>query len=170
MDKRLLYLIEGILLISLVSAQSVSISPSNIALGNIFPNENYTQNLTISSDGIYAIILNSSNPNIIIYPPQILSDGTNNQSVQINISASSNISSGNIDFDINSNLNELEVPTIVYQSSGGGNPYPVYVTQNNTQYFIINHTQFIPIPVTNITINQTTNTTCPLGESLMSFE
>lgn len=122
MDKRILLeivlVISLISIISLTSAQSISITPSTINLNNIYPGQTYQQNITISSDSDYLVLLNATN-NVSISPYLLnITQGDNN--ITLNITIPTNLSSGNLEFDINAYINESITPPLTNEGSGSG--------------------------------------------------
>ena len=86
MKNKSIFILSVFLVISLVSASGVSINPSHISI-NAFAGEDIFQNITITSDGTYALIINLSNSNgITISPsPIIVNEGENNVAIIFHI-------------------------------------------------------------------------------------
>ena len=122
-----------ILLIGTISAQ-ISISPSSINI-NSFPGETHSINLTITSDGRYAVFFNSTNKDISITPYYIVTNG-NLQNETINLTFARDISKGTFNFDIlgSSEVIEVQVPSSSSGGGGGGGSRIIYRDRNNTIY------------------------------------
>lgn len=127
-------MVLGIFFLTLVSAQ-VLISPSSVDLGNVYPGEIHSRNFTANTDGIYAVIFNSSNPNIII-SPEILSL-SNGMNFTLDFIISQNISAGLVSFDLSPSINVpnnyIDSSTLPgSSSSGGGKSGIIYINRTIT--------------------------------------
>lgn len=146
MKKQMMYYSLTILMIisiiGIVSA-GVSITPSSINLGIVYPGETHSVNLTITADDIYLLVLNSTDPGITITPQNITTiNGIMNAT--INITFAGDISSGIHNFKIGDNSIAVEIPSESPSPSHGH--YSSYNPSNN-----------------NVT-NQTNQTICSANE------
>jgi hypothetical protein len=117
---------------SIVSAQSLTITPSSINI-NAYPGESILVPITITTDGNVAVLFNSSNKEIKIYPESLVVHKITN--IELNLTISKDAIPGEIYFNIFSSTEMLE-KKIVIEGEDIEHFYPVYIN-NNT---IINNT------------------------------
>jgi hypothetical protein len=147
MQKYLLALIFGILMIGLVSAH-ISISPSELDLANytnniIYPGETILVNITITTDENVSVYLNStSQANIIVnYSTPLVINGA--QMVEVQFIIPTGIVLDTYDIYLNASADLSEHPST--SSGGGGSSYVRVVPINTTNTTV----------TTNIKINST---------------
>ena len=145
MKKQILSIIFGILLIGIVSA-NISISPSSIDI-NVYPGETHQINLTITSDEIYEVYFNSTNPHISITPSSIIINKGATNAV-INLTFALDIPSGITNFNIEGNNYGYSSGTKRRTSHGSSNSI-FDTTQNN----IPAETPITPIATINLNSN-----------------
>ena len=145
MKKQILSIIFGILLIGVVSA-NISISPSSIDI-NVYPGETHQVNLTITSDEIYEVYFNSTNPHISITPSSIIINKGATNAV-INLTFALDIPSGITNFNIEGNNDGYSSGTKRRTSHGSSNSI-FDTTQNN----IPAETSITPIAIINLNSN-----------------
>lgn len=158
MKNKIFLIIFGIFLISFISAYGISVTPSTIDLGTVYPNENLSYNVTINAEGNDTIYFNSSNQYIKIYPENIILNSTS-QVINLTFYILPNAPPDNISINITSFLiaEDLESSGSIssnHGSSGGG--YWTYGTpiKNNT----INKTNQTGTIKLNETKNESNNT------------
>lgn len=127
------------LLIGVVSAQ-ISISPSTINLGNVYPGETYPINLTITTDTPQVLQFNSTNQ-FTITPNEVLVN--NGDNITINITIASDAPAGDLSFDLMPYVQVEQVQVPVPSPSSPpiiqfGGTRTIY--QNNTVYVPNNET------------------------------
>lgn len=141
MKSLIIFFVLTFLSFSLISAQSISILPSTIDLGTVYPNQNYTENVTITSDENVVIYFSSSNPNIEIFPEFLnLNPVTENTTLTFHVLPSASI--GNFSVDMDSSV-------IIPETQNSNSPYmygpsPFFMNksiQNKTNKILTNNTQ-----------------------------
>ena len=128
MNKIIFSLIFSIFLLGFISAQ-LTIIPSNININNTYPGEIIKIPINITTDGEEAVFFNSNNHNILISPNFTIVNGF--KSLNLSIILSNDISSGNLNFDILSNIYEEEVSSSGSCGTINSNGNSCYYTLNN---------------------------------------
>jgi len=127
--KQLIFFILAVFLIGIASAE-ISISPSQIDLGNVFPNQVYQQSITITTDVTddgYDIILESNNSYVTISPNEFLVNGTLTAIINLTFADNTPIS------------HQTSVVIIPSGSSGGGGHRSYYSPKQSSENLIINN-------------------------------
>jgi len=131
MDKKIISLILGILFLNLVSAQ-ISLSPSTFNI-DAMPGETHFRNITITTDGNYAVYLNSSSEgNITInYSSPLIVEKS--KIIEVAFFFPKDLAPGIYDIQINGSTEVYkETITTSSGSSGGSGGGMSYVLPNGT--------------------------------------
>ncbi len=150
MNKVMIAIILGIALISLVSAEVITIEPSILEPFSIYSGESITRNITIKTDGNYLVYLswdvegNSSDMEGFYVDYESPIQVNQEKEVSINLSAAYNFFPDSFTIILDAST-EIEKPTVIYRGGGGGRT--VYKDRNITveKIIYVNQTEEGPI-------------------------